>query len=127
MRRSTRASPHSTTWGVRCEWMVIGLEPSDRPGVAAGGKFYPFTDHFQRRRAELVHSRATDSRIQQVLEDSDFSEPREGNRQVSWKFFPERQWWIKVVLLYENHSPVILSAYEDTVRGQEKWQASQLR
>ena len=95
--------------------------------MVAGGEFCPFTDHFLRRRAELTHARATDFRIEQVLGNSDFSEQRQGDRQVFWKYFPEQQLWIKVVLLYEGDSPVILSAYEDTVRGQQKWQASQLR
>ena len=53
--------------------------------------------------------------------------PVQGNRQVFWRHFTEEGWWIKVVLLYESHATVILSAYEDTTRGQRRWQASLLR
>ena len=103
------------------------MESSGQLGVTAGGVFYPFTEHFLARRPEPTHVRATDARIRQILESSDFSEARQGDRRVFWRFFPERGWWIKVVLLYESHASVILSAYEDTDRGERRWQALQFK
>ena len=127
MRRITRARRRLSTWGGRCDRLVRKVESQEPPGVIAGGRLYPFTDHFVARRTEPAHARATDTRIEQIMENPDFSEPRQGDRQVFWKYFPEQEWWIKVVLLHESHAAVILSAYEDTFRGQRRWQASQLK
>ena len=97
---------------------------TDRPGLAVGDQFYPFSDHFRSRRTAPQHALATDDRIRSILSQPDFTEIQSGNRQVFWRRFPERNWWIKAVLAYNTDgSATILTAYEDTTRGQAKWNA----
>jgi hypothetical protein len=97
----------------------------DRVGVVVDQQFYPFTPHFLAFRAEGRHRRATDSRIRQILTRPDFVETTSGNREVYWGYFREYNWWIKVVLVDNPDGPAILTAYEDTERGQRRWEALQ--
>ena len=68
---------------------------TDRPGLAVGGQFYPFSDHFRSRRTAPQHAPATDDRIRSILSPPDFTEIQSGNRQVFWRQSALLNWWIQ--------------------------------
>jgi hypothetical protein len=90
------------------------LQPSEQPGVVAGGVFYAHTPHFLETKKEGRHAEATDERIVFVLENPEQVVLLQGDRRVYWARILDpgvEPWWMRVVVVENRSGPAILSEY----------------
>jgi len=97
------------------------LNPQNPPGITANNRFYAFSRHFLERKDIGEHRKGTDECIISTLNEPDHVLPPQGNRTEHWKKFQDPDlgdWWLLVVIADEAGGPQVLTAYEETTRGE---------